>query len=118
MRTRFLSLILLIVVAGFLNFWNAGKIVSHTQQLARLETKLAAEKNIHTELKVERDDLRNGSLFGDQAFIAEYGLSQQMNMGQLIYVHEPIDEENRDGYCIIDLLATKAQAKEIQILPD
>ncbi len=118
MRTRFFSLILLIAVAVFLNFWNANKIVDYTQQLARLETKLAAEKNIHTELKVERDNLINGDLFGGAAFMAEQGVSPQMNMGQMIYVHEPADQENPENYCIIDLLATKAQAKEIQILPD
>ena len=118
MRTRFLSLILLIAAAGFLNFWNANKIVRGTQQLARLETKLAAEKNINIELKVERDDLRSGSLFGESAFLGEQGLPSQMNMGQMIYVHEPADKENRESYCIIDLLATKAQTKEVQILRD
>jgi hypothetical protein len=38
--------------------------------------------------------------------------------GKVIYVQEPVEEKEKDGYCIIDLIAQKAQAKEVQVLLD
>lgn len=116
MRAKFAILILLVAAAGFTNFWNANQMVRETQKLARLETKLAAEKNINTELRVERDDLRSGGLFEGLANTGPDG--RPVQAGKIIYVHEPADEQDRESYCIIDLFASKAQAKEVQILLD
>ncbi len=116
MRARFVILILLVVAAGFANFWNANQMVRATQKLARMETKLAAEKNINTELRVESDDLRSGRQFAELMSVGPNG--QPVQAGKIIYVHEPADEQDRESYCIIDLFASKAQAKEVQILLD
>lgn len=117
MRAKFVILILLVVLAGFAHFWNANQIVRDTQKLARLETTYAAEKNINTELKVERDDLRSGQQFAGLVTLGADGKPVATSQGKVIYVHEPAGEQ-ASNYCIIDLLATKAQAKEVQILLD
>ncbi|HQJ96763.1 MAG TPA: hypothetical protein PLN17_06545, partial [Candidatus Cloacimonas sp.] len=38
--------------------------------------------------------------------------------GKIIYVHEPSAKQDKKTYCIIDLLTTKAEAKNIQVLLD
>ncbi len=118
MRAKFVILITIIVAAGFTSFWNANQILRDTQKLARLETKYAAEKNINTELKVERDDLRNGRQFAGLVNLGPNGESAPSAQGKIIYVHEPADHQDKESYCIIDLFASKAQAKEVQILLD
>lgn len=118
MRAKFVILLLLIVAAGFANFWNANQIVRDTQELARLETKYAAEKNINTELKVERDDLHSGKQFAGLVNIGANGEPIPSGHGKIIYIHEPADTKNQARYCIIDIFASKAQAKEVQILLD
>ncbi len=118
MRAKFVILILLVVLAGFAHFWNANQIVRDTQQLARMETTNAAEKNINTELKVERDDLRSGRQFAGLVTLDADGKPVAPSQGKVIYVHEPAGEQNKTDYCIIDLFASKAQAKEVQILLD
>ncbi|HNU54801.1 MAG TPA: hypothetical protein PLI58_05355 [Candidatus Syntrophosphaera sp.] len=116
MRAKFVILILIAVVAVFANFWNANQMVRATQKLARMETKLAAEKNINTELRVESDDLRSGRQFAE--LMSADASGQPVQAGKIIYVHEPADKQSRESYCIIDLFASKAQAKEVQILLD
>jgi hypothetical protein len=118
MRGKFSIFLLLLLAVGFCNFWNANGIVRETQKLARLETRYAAEKNINTELKVERDDLRSGKNIASLVRVELSDFTPQEEQGKIIYVHEPTDTEDRDSYCIIDLFASKAQAKEVQVLLD
>ncbi len=115
MRAKFVTLILITVAAVFASFWNANQIVHETQKLARLETKHAAEKNINTELRVERDELRSGDQFAGLISSSE---SMPEQAGRIIYIHEPADKQDPANYCIIDLFASRAEAKEVQILLD
>ena len=97
MRAKFVILILVIIAAGFANFWNANHIVRETQKLARLEIKYAAEKNINTELRVERDELRSGNQFAGLLNFGPDGRPLQASQGKVIYIHEPADTQDTHG---------------------
>ncbi|MBW6513903.1 MAG: hypothetical protein K0B87_04000 [Candidatus Syntrophosphaera sp.] len=118
MRGKFAILALFAIGIGFLNFWNAHKIVHQTRELAKLETAHAAEKNINTELRVEHDDLRSGKHIASLVRVELNNSLPREQQGKIIYVHEPADSKDEANYCIIDLFASKAQAKEVQILLD
>lgn len=118
MRSRFILFVILFVATGILNFVNANKIVQGTKKLAKLETQYAAVKNINTELKVEMDELRSGKHIASLVRIELSDFVPQQEQGKIIYVHEPADPKARDKYCIIDLFASKAQAKEVQVMLD
>ncbi|MCB5258709.1 MAG: hypothetical protein WC179_01770 [Candidatus Cloacimonadaceae bacterium] len=118
MRARFCIFLLLLLIIIFINFWNAHQIVGQTQELAKLEKKVAAEKNINTELLVERDDLRSGKNIASLVRVELDHFNPQEEQGKIIYVHEPVNTEDKTSYCIIDLFTTKAQAREIKIQLD
>lgn len=118
MRGKLVIALILTLAVGFLNFWNANKIVHQTQQIAKLETRYSAEKNINTELKVEQDDLRSGKHLASLVRVELSNFVPREEQGKIIYVHEPADIKDKESYCIIDLFASKAQAKEVQILLD
>ncbi len=103
---------------GFFHFWNANKLVNQTKELARLETAYAADKNINTELKVELDDLRSGKHIASLVRVELSNFVPKEEQGKIIYVHEPADAQTKGDYCIIDLIASKAQAKEVEIIKD
>ncbi|HOC95736.1 MAG TPA: hypothetical protein PK802_04610 [Candidatus Cloacimonadota bacterium] len=118
MRGRITVLLMLLAVAGFMHFWNANKVVRQTKYLSKLEKSYAAEKNIHTELMVELDDLRSGKHVASLVRVELSNFVPSEEQGKVIYVQEPVEEKEKDGYCIIDLIAQKAQAKEVQVLLD
>ncbi len=89
-----------------------------TKQLSSLEKAHAAEKNINTELLVDLDDLRSGEHIASLVSVQLSNFVPQQEQGKIIYVHEPSEEQEKGSYCIIDLISTKAQAKEVQILLD
>ncbi len=118
MRGRIICLVILSAVCGFLNFFNNNKVVSYTKRLSNIEKTYNAEKNINTELLVELDDLKSGRHI---ASLVRLELSQfipEQEQGKIIYVHEPSPKQEENGYCIIDLIASKAEAKNIQIMLD
>ncbi len=118
MRAKFIILLVIIAVAGILNFQNASKICQQTKQLAKLEKTYAAEKNINTELKIELDDLRSGKNIASLVRVELSNFVPSEEQGKIIYVQEPADAQEKGNYCIIDLISSKAQAKEVQILLD
>lgn len=118
MRGKFIVFLLLTAVAGFFHFWNASKLVEQTKRQARLETAYAADKNINTELMVELDDLRSGKNIASLVRVELSNFVPKEEQGKIIYVHEPADIRAKDKYCIIDLFASKAQAKEVEVILD
>ncbi|MFO8145461.1 MAG: hypothetical protein R6T89_07025 [Candidatus Syntrophosphaera sp.] len=115
MRGKFIIILLLGIVVVFFNFFNANKIVHQTREQARLEASLSAEKNINTELRVEHDDLRSGKHPASLVRVELSNFTSREERGSIIYVHEPNDTKDKESYCLIDLFASKAQAKEVQI---
>jgi hypothetical protein len=118
MRSKIIVLLIVLVAAVFFNFYNAHRIVIQTKRLSTLEKAYGAEKNINTELLVDLDDLRSGDHIASLVRVELSNFVPQEEQGKIIYVHEPTDSEGKSEYCIIDLISTKAQAKEVQILLD
>lgn len=118
MRARIIILTLLAAAAVFFNFFNAGRVLTYTRAQAQLEKTVGAVKNIHTELMVEYDDLCSGQNISSLVSVELGNFLPEKRQGRVIYVHEPSPAKARDSYCIVDLIATKAQAKDIQIIPD
>ena len=118
MRGRITVFLMLLAVAGFMHFWNANKVVRQTKYLSKLEKSYAAEKNIHTELMVELDDLRSGKNISSLVSVELSGFVPDKQQAQIIYVHEPGKAQQQKSYCIVDLISSRAEAKDIQIIPD
>ncbi len=118
MRATVSFIILALAIAMFLNFWNANKVVQQTRYLSELEKTYAAEKNINTELKVELDDLRSGENIASLVRVELSNFVPSEDRGKIIYVQEPPAEEPKGDYCIVDLISSKAEAKEVQVLLD
>jgi len=117
MRGKIISLMLFALLCLFLSFVNNNKVVSYTRRLAELEKTFNAEKNINTELLVEHDDLRSGRHIASLVRIEMSQFIPEREQGRIIYVHEPSQKQDK-SYCIIDLVATRAEAKNITIIPD
>ncbi|MDD4310692.1 MAG: hypothetical protein PHO32_09950 [Candidatus Cloacimonetes bacterium] len=113
-------MILLALLGGavFLNFFNNNRVVLYTRDLSDLEKTYNAEKNINTELLVELDDLRSGRHIASLVRVEMSNFIPEKEAGKIIYVHEPSPKQEKAGYCIIDLIASKAEAKNVQILLD
>lgn len=130
MRGRVIIFLLLAAAAVFMNFWNARKVLTYTRALDQMEKTVNAFKNINTELEIEFDDLCSGQNISSLVSVELSNFIPQKQQGRIIYVHEPRSVQGsksqageswrsaRDSYCIVDLIATKAQAKDIQIIPD
>ncbi len=111
-------LVALLGVAVFLNFYNNNRVVQLTRNLSNLEKTFNAEKNINTELLVELDDLRSGRHIASLVRVELSNFIPDQEAGKIIYVHEPSPKQEQGKYCIIDLITPKAEAKNVQILPD
>ncbi len=118
MRGKIISLVILGIACSFLNFVNNNKIVCYTRRLAETEKTFNAEKNINTELLVEHDDLRSGRHIASLVRVEMSQFVPNQEQGRIIYVHEPSEKQEKSGYCIIDLIATRAEAKNVNIIPD
>lgn len=118
MRSKIIILLIVLVTAVFFNFRNAHNVVIQTKRLSSLEKAYAAEKNINTELLVDLDDLRSGEHIASLVRVELSNFVPQSEQGRIIYVHEPGNQAEKSEYCIIDLISTKAQAKEVEILLD
>ncbi len=118
MRGRLIGLIILAAICGFLNFYNNNRIVSYTRRLSNVEKTYNAEKNINTELLVEHDDLRSGRHLASLVRVEMSQFIPDNEQGSIIYVHEPSADREKNEYCIIDLFATRAEAKNVNIMLD
>jgi hypothetical protein len=92
--------------------------VKYTRTISALEKTYYADKNINTELLVEYDDLRSGRHIASLVRVELSNFIPDQEAGKIIYVHEPSPKQEKKNYCIIDLLAKKAEAKNVQILLD
>lgn len=118
MRGRILVLFALLGGVVFLSFFNNNRVVQYTRKLSELEKTYNAEKNINTELLVELDDLRSGRHIASLVRVEMSNFIPEQEAGKIIYVHEPSPKQEKGSYCIIDLIASKAEAKNVQILLD
>ncbi|NLK50728.1 MAG: hypothetical protein GX294_08780 [Candidatus Cloacimonetes bacterium] len=118
MRARLIIFLFVLSVAVFFNFYNARKVLTHTRSIDQMEKTVNAAKNIKTELEVEYDDLCSGQNLSSLVGVELNGFIPEQQQERIIYVHEPHPDTAKDSYCIVDLIATKAQAKDVQIIPD
>ncbi len=118
MRGRLTILIAIFGLAVFLNFFNNNRVVQYTRKYSILEKTYNAEKNINTELLVELDDLRSGRHIASLVRVEMSNFIPDQEAGKIIYVHEPSAKQEKKSYCIIDLLASKAEAKNVQVQLD
>lgn len=118
MRGRLIVLVILMALCGFLNFFNNNRIVSYTRRLSNVEKTYNAELNINTELLVEHDDLRSGRHIASLVRLEMSQFIPDNEQGSIIYVHEPAANQEKNSYCIIDLIASRAEAKNVTIMLD
>jgi hypothetical protein len=117
-RGKIITVIILASLCGFLNFFNNNKIVNYTRKFSVIEKSYNAEKNINTELLVEHDDLRSGRHIASLVRVEMNQFIPEQGQGQIVYVHEPSKKQEKSGYCIIDLLTSKAEAKNVNNILD
>ena len=118
MRGKFIILIMVCVASVFLHFNNGNKIVRYTKELSNMEKTYNAEKNINTEQLVELDDLKSGRHLASLVRVELNNFIPDQQAGSVIYVHEPSPKTEKGSYCIIDLIASRAEAKDIEIILD
>ncbi|MDD2596850.1 MAG: hypothetical protein PHT47_06335 [Candidatus Cloacimonetes bacterium] len=118
MRGRLIALLILATICGFLSFYNNNRVVADTRKLSDLEKTFNAEKNINTELLVEHDDLRSGRHIASLVRVELSQFIPDQEQGKVIYVHEPAPDKKESSYTIIDLIASKAEAKNVEIMLD
>lgn len=117
-RGRIIILIVFAAICGFLSFFNNNRVVADTRRLSEAEKSYNAEKNINTELLVEHDDLKSGRHLASLVRVELSNFVPEKEQGRVIYVHEPAASKTESSYTIIDLIASKAQAKNVEILLD
>lgn len=118
MRARIIVLVIFALICGFLNFVNKHQVVEYTAKLSEQETSYNAEKNINTELLVEHDDLKSGRHIASLVRVEMSHFIPEKETGRVIYVHEPAPGKKENSYTILDLIASKAEAKNVEILLD
>jgi hypothetical protein len=118
MRAKTFIILIVIVAAWFINFWNAHTIAKDIQTLANLDMSVAAEKNRNTLLMVENKDLRSGTNIASLVRVEMNDFVQEKEQGKIIYVQEPADSVVKGNYCIVDLIASKAHAATVGELKD
>ncbi|MGI6198637.1 MAG: hypothetical protein ACOYIS_05890 [Candidatus Cloacimonadaceae bacterium] len=116
MKGRVAILLLITLLFFYLDFTNQRKILVYTQAIDQIEKSINATKNINTELMVEYDDLCSPDNISNLVSV-ELQHSEQ-NRGRVVYVQEPDEKTETSSYCIVDLISTKAEASEVQIIPD
>lgn len=118
MRGKIIILLIIAVFFGFCNFYNHHKITNFTRKLADIEKSYNAEKNINTELTMEYEELRSGKHIASLVRVEMSQFIHGDEQGSVIYVHEPAEKSVGKGYCIIDLVASRAEAKNVNIILD
>ncbi len=118
MKGKFIIVSIVMLLAIFFHYYNGNKIVHFTKEMSTLEKTLNAESNINTELLVEHDDLRSGRHIASLVTVELNNFISESQKGSIIYIHEPSTKQDKSNYCIIDLIASRAEAKTISIIPD
>ncbi|MBM4403684.1 MAG: hypothetical protein FJ042_04785 [Candidatus Cloacimonetes bacterium] len=116
MRGKLILLIGLVVLAFFFHFYNNNRVTNYTRRLNNLEKSYNAEKNISTELTLEHELLRSGRHIASLVSVEMSQFDHNKPKGSIIYVHEPSSAEGDANYCIIDLIASKAEAKTVTLI--
>ncbi|HPV14554.1 MAG TPA: hypothetical protein PL126_02750 [Candidatus Cloacimonadota bacterium] len=116
MKGRFVILLVIALLFFYLDFANKRKILVYTQTIDQIEKSINATKNINTELMVEYDDLCSPDNISN---LVSVELQQsELAKGKVVYVQEPNEKTETSSYCIVDLISTKAEASQVQIIPD
>lgn len=116
MKGRIVVLLLILLLFTYLDFTNKRKILVYTQTIDQIEKSINATKNINTELMVEYDDLCSPDNISN---LVSVELQQsELDRGRIVYVQEPCEKTETSSYCIVDLIATKAEASQVQVIPD
>ncbi len=113
---RFLLAALVVIVCFGFYFRNITKALVYTQNIDQLEKTINATQNINTELMVEYDDLCSSDNISSLVSLEIQHSGQKR--GRVVYVQEPCEQTPSSSYCIVDLIATKAEASNVQIIPD
>jgi len=141
MNGKIVILLLAFAVAIFFHFFNSNKIVLQTRELGNVEKIFNAEKNMTTELILELDELKSGKHIASLVALEMHNFVPEEFQNNIIYVHEPsaMEPDSRSGsgmtresvdsrsgsgmtsagkpaYCIVDLFASKAEAKTLNII--
>ncbi|HAN40994.1 MAG TPA: hypothetical protein GX398_01730 [Candidatus Cloacimonetes bacterium] len=116
MKGRIVVLLLILLLFTYLDFTNKRKILVYTQTIDQIEKSINATKNINTELMVEYDDLCSPDNISNLVSV-ELQHSDQ-DRGRVVYVQEPDEKTETSSYCIVDLISTKAEASQVQVIPD
>lgn len=118
MRGKIIILAIVLVTAIFLYFHNGNQVGRFTKQYSALEKTLNAEKNINTEQLVELDDLRSGRHISSLVRVELSNFIADKPAGSVVYVQEPSPKQENNSYCIIDLIASRAVAKNVEVILD
>ncbi len=117
MKGKLIIISVTILLSVFFHYFNGNKIVQYTKEMSTLEKTVNAESNINTELLVELDDMRSGRHISSLVTVELNNFISDTKKG-VIYVHEPSSKQDKSNYCIIDLFASRAEAKTISVILD
>jgi hypothetical protein len=117
MKGKSLLVVLVIIISGFFHFFNANLILRSTQETSRLEKTFHAERNINTELTIEKNELTSDKYISTAVHPDMRRTTTQGKAQNLIFVKEPEQQKSLNYYCIIDLLTPKAEATTA-VIPD
>ncbi len=118
MKGRLIIIAIATFMAVFIHYFNGNKVVHYTKEMSALEKTVNAESNINTELLVELDDMKSGRHISSLVTVELNNFISGTKKGSVIYVHEPSARQDKSNYCIIDLFASRAEAKTITVIPD
>jgi len=117
MKGKFLLAVLSVLLYVFFHCFNGNQILHSTQKSSQLEKAFKAERNIRTELMIERDDLISGRNITSTTLGELSKYVPKEKAGNVIFIQEPTETKAINYYCIIDLLTPKAEAVTT-VLPD
>ncbi len=118
MKGKAILIAIVFLLSIFCYYYNGNKIVQYTKDMSGLEKTYNASKNINTELLVELDDLRSGRHISSLVTVELNNFVPETEKGSVIYVHEPSSKQEKGKYCIIDLIASRAEAKTLNVIRD
>jgi len=116
MRGKLILLIAISVLAVFFHFSNKNQITNYTRRSSNLEKAYNAANNLFTELTMEHEELRSGRHVASLVSVEMSKHARNNPEGSIIYVHEPSAADSDENYWIIDLIASKAEAKTVTLI--
>jgi len=118
MKGKVIVMIITLVGWVFFHFFNVNMLYLRTQDISKLEKALQAQKNIHSELLIEHDDLVSGRSVSSVVPEELSKYKPREEAGNVVYIQEPgLQQKTPTPYCIIDLFTPKAEAATT-IIPD